>query len=88
MCKVKTGRNVRTDRDLQNLITSVILRQRRSFDKNVIVTQTRNKLRDSEMQLDNQEIEKMISRTLGILECNGVVGRKDGIYIKKEMIFV
>ena len=88
MCKVKTGKNVRTDRDLQNLVTSVILRQRRSFDRNEIVSQTKSKLRDSEMQLDNQEIEKMIYRTLGVLECNGVVGKKDGIYIKKEMIFV
>ena len=88
MCKVKTGKNVRTDRDLQNLVTSVILRQRRSFDRNEIVSQTKSKLRDSEMQLDNQELEKMISRTLGVLECNGVVGKKDGIYIKKEMIFV
>ena len=68
MCKVKTGKNVRTDRDLQNLVTSVILRQRRSFDRNEIVSQTKSKLRDSEMQLDNQEIEKMISRTLGVLE--------------------
>ncbi len=88
MCKVKTGRDVRTSRDLQNLITSVILRQTRSFDRGMIASQTKDKLKDSEMQLDSQEIEKMISRTLGTLECNGVVGGKDGTYIKKEMIFV
>lgn len=88
MCKVKTGKNVRTDRDLQNLVTSVILRQRRSFGRNEIVSQTKSKLKDSEMQLENQEIEKMISRTLGVLECNGVFGKKDGMYIKKEILFV
>lgn len=88
MCKVKTGKNICTDRDVQNLITSVILRQKRTFDSTAIILQTRNKLKDSEINLEDVQVEKMIFNTLGVLECNGVVGRKDGMYSKKQMLFV
>ena len=88
MCKVKTGRNVCTERDVQNLITSVILRQKRNFRRGEIVHQTKEKMKDSEIQLADQRVERMVSNTLGVLERNGIVGRKDGVYSKREVIIV
>ena len=88
MCKIKTGKNICTDQDLQNLITSVILRQSRSFTINLIAEQTRDKLKDSNIALKDQQVEKMVSNTLNVLECNEMFGVKDGIYNKKEIIFV
>lgn len=88
MCKVKTGRDICTDRDVQNLVTSVILRQKRNFQRNDIVLQTRNKMKASELQLADQKLETMVSNTLGVLERNGIVGRKDGVYSKRQVIIV
>lgn len=88
MCKVKTGRNVCTNQDVQNLVTSVILRQKCNFNRDAIIEQIENRLQDSEVQLAERQVEKMVSNTLGILECNGVVGVRDGMYSKKNVLFV
>lgn len=44
MCKVKTGSHVETYADLQNLITSIILRQTEPFTKETIEKQLEIKL--------------------------------------------
>lgn len=87
MCKIKTGKAIQTNRDVQNLITSVILRQRSDFNKNGIMMQMRNKMRDTEMEIEDNQVEQMILNTLGVLECSGVVDKKNGIYKKKNVMF-
>ncbi len=87
MCKVKTGKAIQTNRDVQNLITSLILRQRSDFNKNGIMIQMRNKMRDTEMEIEDNQVEQMIMNTLGVLECSGVVDKKNGIYKKKNVMF-
>lgn len=87
MCKVKTGKAIRTNRDVQNLITSVILRQRSDFNKNGIMIQMRNKMRDTEMDIEDIQVEQMVMNTLGVLECSGVVDKRNGIYKKKKVMF-
>ncbi len=87
MCKVKTGKAIQTNRDIQNLITSVILRQRSDFNKNGIMIQMHNKMRDTEMEIEDNQVEQMIMNTLGVLECSGVVDKKNGIYKKKNVMF-
>lgn len=87
MCKVKTGKAIQTNRDVQNLITSVILRQRSDFNRNGLMIQMRNKMRDTEMEIEDIQVEQMIMNTLGVLECSGVVDKKNGIYKKKNVMF-
>ena len=86
MCKIKVGKDVRTERDVQNLITSVILRQNSDFDREAIVVQFQKKMVDSEVKLKDYQIERKILSTLRTLECSGVIGVKNGVYRKKRML--
>lgn len=83
MCKVEVGKRVTTDRDLQNLVTSVILRQKSSFDEKEIVKQTRRKLKDSMYVEEDKKVQAVIHHTMRVLDCNGVFGMKDGVYCIK-----
>lgn len=87
MCKVKTGKAIQTNRDVQNLITSVILRQKSDFSKNKIMMEMINKMQEAEMKIEENQVEQMIMNTLGVLECNGVVDKKNGVYKKKNVMF-
>jgi len=76
MCKVKEGVAVKTVGDLQNLVTSVILRQTSAFSIEDIYRATRDKLNGS--LYDNEEdvkkrCEETIS-TLYLIDCLRNVG--------------
>lgn len=86
MCKIKTGKAIRTNKDIQNLITSLILRQRSDFNESGLITQTHDKMQDTEMEIKDEQVERMIVNTLEVLECSGVVDRKNGIYKNVIMI--
>ena len=62
MCKVKTGAEVQTAADLQNLVTSVILRQTDPFSKEMIKDQVLSKLEGSEF-LSDEENQAQVLRT-------------------------
>ncbi len=86
MIKIKTGKEVLTEQDVQNLITSTILCHKNNFRKDEIITKVKKRLKGSKVQLDDCQIKKCISNTLDTLECNGVFKVRDGVYNKKEMI--
>lgn len=67
MCKVNTGALVQTDADLQNLITSIILRQTEPFTKETIEDQLLTKLEGSAFSTEDKKREqalKTCERTL------------------------
>lgn len=66
MCNVREGADVRTKGDLQNLITSVILRQTSTFSFADIYQAANRKLAGSEYQ-NRQEIEKRCKDTISAL---------------------
>lgn len=71
MCNVKTGADVKHKGDLQNLITSVILRQSGTFTKDDVAAGVRAKLQGS-AYLDSHEVEQRIEDTLHqlfIIDC-------------------
>lgn len=63
MCNVKTGADVKHKGDLQNLITSVILRQSGVFTKDDVIDGVRAKLQGS-VYVDNGEVIQRIEDTL------------------------
>ena len=60
MCKIKTGALVETDADLQNLITSVILRQTEPFTKETIEGQLLANLEGSAFSAEDEKREQAI----------------------------
>lgn len=80
MCKIKEGAAVQTKGDLQNLVTSVILRQTSTFSAEDIYQATRAKLIGSNY-LDRPELKQRCEDTLAtlfIIDCIRSVGK--GIY--------
>ena len=71
MCNVKQGSNIKTTGDLQNLITSVILRQTSEFSVDDIYNDVRNKLTGS-VYYDSPKVKRRCKNTihtLFIIDC-------------------
>ncbi len=66
MCKIKTGEEVKHRGDLQNVITSVILRQTGVFTKDAVVEQTRKQLIGSKYE-SSLDVNEMVTETLNSL---------------------
>lgn len=77
MCKIKEGAAVQTIGDLQNLVTSVILRQTSTFSAEDIYQAARTKLVGSNY-LDHPELKQRCEDTLStlfIIDCIRSVGK-------------
>lgn len=66
MCNVKEGINVKTKGDLQNLVTSVILRQTSEFSLDDIYNDTRARLTGSDYY-DSLETKQLCEDTVNKL---------------------
>lgn len=76
MCNVKEGKDVKTKGDLQNLVTSVILRQTSEFTVDDIYNGTLSRLAGSDFY-DSLEVKQRCEDTIGTLftiDCLEVVG--------------
>lgn len=79
MCKVRTGADVQTTADLQNLVTSVILRQTQPFSKDTIKKQVLSKLAGSEFLSDGKkqtQVIKICERTLKLMVLSSSIKSK------------
>ena len=66
MCRVKDGANVISNADLQNLVTSVILRQTSTFSAEDICAKIQGKLIGSRFK-DSIEVSKKCEETISTL---------------------
>lgn len=66
MCRVKEGADIVTVADLQNLVTSVILRQTSTFSIQDVSTRVRDKAVGSQL-CDLEEINKRCKETVSAL---------------------
>lgn len=66
MCRVKEGAAVNSNADLQNLVTSVILRQTSVFSASELCHTVREKLKGSSY-LNSPEVEKKCKETISTL---------------------
>ena len=66
MCNIKEGKDVKTKGDLQNLVTSVILRQMSEFSVDDIYNCTRAKLVGS-VYYDSLEVKQYCEDTINTL---------------------
>ena len=77
MCKIKEGAAVQTKGDLQNLVTSVILRQTSTFSAEEIYQVAKTKLVGSEYQ-NRPELKKRCEDTIStlyLIDCLRSVGK-------------
>ena len=82
MCRVKTGNEIHTEQDVQNLVTAIILRQRGRYTKPYLVKATKKYLPAPEVRVvvDDNQVKGMIDNTLAVLHKVGKVRQRNGIY--------
>ena len=66
MCRIKEGADVVSEADLQNLVTSVILRQTSAFSAQDICAKIRDKLTGSRFK-DSDEVNERCDETISTL---------------------
>jgi len=79
MCRVRVREDVESKADLQNLITSVILRQRSPFSIQDILDNTKNQLIGSHFEDSDDITKQMIEDTiteLNLIDCVRSIGNK------------
>ena len=76
MINIKEGKDVQTKGDLQNLVTSVFLRQSTDFCQSDILSGLNKRLEGSEW-FGNPEVETMVKETLHILFINDCLKNSD-----------
>lgn len=85
MCVVKTGKDVQMLGDLQNLITSAVLRQIGVFDETSVKQYTADRLAGLVYE-NSEEIDDLISNTLKTLSRNDTVSVCKGGYRIQELV--
>lgn len=82
---IRVGKEIRSNKDIRNLIVSIILRQNSDFVEQQIFDLTKNHLKGSKMKIGADDILEMIEDTLNILGRNGEVTCWNGKYKAKGM---
>lgn len=80
MCVVKTGVEVKTFRDLQNLVTSSVLRQPGLFDEHLVNEYAFERLQGSVYESEGALVKDMIRKTLFLLSHSSVLLAHDNLY--------
>ena len=86
MCRVKVGNSVVSNSDLQNLVTSVILRQTSTFSVEDITGIIKRMLIGSSFQ-DTAEVAKRCEKTISVLYLNDCLRTTESGQYKLTMSF-
>lgn len=84
MCKVKSGLNLKTESDLQNLITGIILRQQHSYFESDIMDTVEYHCGVNQI-VSRRRLQEMIGETLDLFAQYKKVDCVDGLYTPKRI---
>jgi len=82
MCKVKSGSNLETESDVQNLITGIILRQQQTYRQSDILRAVEYHC-DGNRIVSQSKVKEMISDTLRLFFEYRMVDCVDGQYMPR-----
>lgn len=80
MCRVKSGKMLKNQQDLQNLIIGIINRQKDSYDKNKILSIAKYFCKDADIEVGNSLLSNTIDDNLDFLYRKKIIDCKDGNY--------
>ena len=80
MCYVKQGKEVTSEEDIRNLITGVILRQRTIYRKENALATVLAHLKDAAVEIEKDNVLRLLDDGLDILGRNGEVSCWNGVY--------
>lgn len=83
MCRIKTGADITSENDLQNLITGAILRQQNAYRKSDILRLVKHYCRSSVFAKDPL-LENRVQETIDAFARHQVVRCIDGVYLPQR----
>lgn len=81
MCKIKSGKQLTSAQDMQNLVIGILLRQQYKYNKAQIYNCVNNYCINAEYKMSQNTIRKLVDKNLDFLSRIGTVQCKDGQYI-------
>lgn len=82
MCNRKLGSDIKTEAELQNLVTGLIYEQKEIFSREEIVELAENQSKGSPLLSNEEKLAKMVQQTLIALVANRLL-----LYSKKTYAF-
>lgn len=79
MITIKTGKNIKTIKDVENMVVALILKAKR-YNKHHIEQWATQFLRDSDVKISNKELANIVDRYLKLLQNYDLIVCKDGVY--------
>lgn len=80
MCRIKYGKAISNNEDVRNLITGIILRQRKEYYKDNIVNVVWGYLDGSSVAISRNELNHLVDNSLDVFGRNNEVICKNGKY--------
>lgn len=80
MCYVKQGKEVTSEEDIRSLITGIILRQRTAYRKEDVLATVLAHLKDAAVEVEKDNVLRLLDDGLDILGRNGEVSCWNGVY--------
>ena len=80
MCRIKYGKAISNNEDVRNLITGIILRQRKEYYKDNIVNVGWGYLDGSSVTISRNELNHLVDSSLDVFGRNNEVICKNGRY--------
>lgn len=80
MCRIKYGKAISNNEDVRNLITGIILRQRKEYYKDNIVNVVWGYLDGSPVAISRNELNHLVDNSLDVFGRNNEVICKNGRY--------
>ena len=89
MCKVKTGKQIVSKSDLQNLVTASILREKIPYSIVSMSSKIEQACKGSILCITKSEIEKIVNdTTLSLLRCEYLDSFENKYYLKSSIFGV
>lgn len=86
MCRIKAGNRIHTREDMVNLVTAILLRQRKEFNIPLILDLVQYHMEGAMYQISLKGLEKVINEDIDVLKRNNVIQCKDGTYYPIDML--
>ena len=87
MCKVKIGEQIVSKSDLQNLVTSSILREKIPYSIMSMSSKIEQDCKGSILCISRNEIEKLVNdTTLSLLRCEYLDSYENKYYLKSTIL--
>ena len=86
MARIKIGNNIKNYGDVTTLIIDLINRSN-NFDSNFIVRLTYNYVQDSQLNISEKDINRMVHNVLDSMQRNGYVSYSQDVYTLKSSNF-